>query len=385
MVHGIRKYAFELHYYRPEFYSDAESVGSCELLLFFAWLLQTTSFLSQLCQYHMRTARDSSIPLHLSRMFLLQAIKEDTAVMEKQVQEICISLPSTSIISLETALLKLLWLKGILKGCSSSTHNTHQTAAKISHSLLQLCSSQIRKHCLSVHELFLLRHPEQLALFLNKLEWHVVSLQNLLQWQQHEEVFWQWMESVLDQKCKAKNVIGSCIATGTLSHRGTKTNAHDAMEMSRNKSSDISTHNSTTNSSHSSELHSQMDSGKELAKEVTMLEQCLYMTLVAKAPHIEKVERVWLSKERNSKVTNSKSENKYLVNPQTQYRLSLPQVPLESMIVYDLASQEHLSCHISSSEYIQCISLDVRIQEQAAKVQQSKEQLQKLKSIIEVL
>ena len=60
----------------------------------------------------------------------------------------------------------------------------------------------------------------------------------------------------------------------------------------------------------------------------------------------------------------------------------MPQVPLESMIVYDLASQEHLSCHISSSEYIQCISVDVRIQELAAKVQQSKEQLQKLKSII---
>ena len=377
MVYGIRKNAFELHYYRPEFYSDAESVGSCEFLLFFAWLLRTTSFMSQLCQYHVRAARDSSIPLHPSRMFLLQAIEEDTAVLRKQVQEICVIPPSTSNFSLETALQKLLWFKGMLKGCSSSTHNAHKTAAKLSHSLLHLCSSDVRKHHLSVHDLFLLRHPEQLTLFSNKLEWHVVSLQDLLQWQQHEEVFWQWMESVLDQMCKAKNVIGSCITTGTLSQSDIKTNAHDAVKMSRNKSSNISTHNSTTKFSHSPELHSKMDSGGELAKEVAMSEQCLHRTLVAKAPHIEKVEHVWLYKERNSK-----SKNKHLVNPQTQYHLSLPQVPLESVVAHDLALQENLFCHISSSEHLQSISVDVRIQELAAKVQKSEEQLQTLKSII---
>ena len=60
MANSIRKYAFELNYYRPQFYCDAEAVGSCTCDSLHG-CLRPPPFVPQLCHYHLRAASDSSI------------------------------------------------------------------------------------------------------------------------------------------------------------------------------------------------------------------------------------------------------------------------------------------------------------------------------------
>ena len=306
MAHSIRKYAFELNYYRPQFYCDAEAVGSCELLLFFAWLLETTSFVPQLCHYHLRAASDSSIHLLPPRQFLMHSIEEEICTLERQVQDLSLSIASSSA-CIETALQKVLWLKETLNGSCASVHNAHRAAVRLSHSLLQsstLHGSQARRQPLTIHNLFLLHYPEQLALYLKRLEWHITSLQNLLQWEQHEIVFWQWMESVLDQQSRQA----------------------DANE-------------SETDSSHMS-VAAEVPSVEYLAEEVAMLEQGLHQRLLVRRPHTDRVQRVWLSKERTSQFSHTEER---LTKHQTQVLLSLPPVLLESTVYQP--TLEPPSCH----------------------------------------
>ncbi|XP_071080256.1 uncharacterized protein [Haliotis cracherodii] len=56
---------------------------------------------------------------------------------------------------------------------------------------------------LSALEVHLLRHPHLLKRMLVLLDKDNERLQNLMNWRQHEDVFWKWMDSVLDLKVKA--------------------------------------------------------------------------------------------------------------------------------------------------------------------------------------
>ncbi|XP_046558059.1 uncharacterized protein LOC124267189 [Haliotis rubra] len=56
---------------------------------------------------------------------------------------------------------------------------------------------------LSVLEVHLLRHPHLLKRMLVLLDKDNERLQNLMNWRQHEDIFWKWMDSVLDLKVKA--------------------------------------------------------------------------------------------------------------------------------------------------------------------------------------
>lgn len=194
----VRKRALELNYHRLDFYVD--SVGSCELLLFFAWLLQATSFISQLQSYHLKAAISTmSISLSSSKHFLLDQVVRNTASVDREIQTLALD---TRTMCQDDALRKIQWLKGTLQGTGRSIGNAHRAAVKLTHTILQSCAdstSPSRRQPLSLHEFFLLRYPEQLSACEKRLEWHTTSLHNLLKWQQHEPIFWQWMESVLDQ------------------------------------------------------------------------------------------------------------------------------------------------------------------------------------------
>ena len=208
----VKKHALDLKYHRLEFY--AESVGSCELLLFFAWLFHATSFVSRLQSYHMNSAlHNMSIPLSSSKQFLLEQVKKNTASLDKEIESLAMT--DSDAVSLDDALRKIQWLKGMLCGSGRSVENSHRAAVKLSHTILQSCTgSKPRRHPLSLYDLFLLRYPEQLSACVKRLEWHTASLQNLLKWQQHESVFWQWMESVLDQHTATVNTPTSDTASG---------------------------------------------------------------------------------------------------------------------------------------------------------------------------
>jgi hypothetical protein len=198
----VRKRALELDYCRSQFYG--EEVGSRELLLFFAWLLQATSLVPQLQSYHVNAAlHATTIPLATSKQFLLDHITTWTTSFDTELQAL-ISVKGDAL-SLEDALRKVQWLKGILAGSCRSVENTQRAAARLSHSIVLSLSPGQQTHqsssrCqLSVGDLFLLRYPEQLAGCVRRLEWHVAALEGLARWREHEPVFWQWMESVLDK------------------------------------------------------------------------------------------------------------------------------------------------------------------------------------------
>ena len=186
---------------------------------------------------------------------------------------------------LETALQKVLWLKGTLGGSCASVHNAHKAAVKLSHSLLQsstLHGSQTRRQPLTIHNLFLLCYPEQLALYLKRLEWHTASLKNLLQWEQHETVFWQWMQSVLDEQSR-------------------QADTHERLGWSRASTRDF------------------------WLGDLILIGYSIY---------------IWLSKERPSQLPHTVE---HLMKPQTQVLLSLPPVPLESTVYQP--PLESSSCH----------------------------------------
>ena len=198
----VRKRALDLGYTRSQFYVD--EVGSRELLFFFAWLIQEVSLVSQLQTYHLRAALNAmSIPLSPTKTCLLDNIDTNSASFDRQI-EVLISSPTNSL-PLEHKLRKIQWLKGTLQGSGMSVENAHRAAARLSQSILLQRSSTAQgknsssAYHLSLHDLFLLRYPDQLSACVKRLEWHVSCLESLGRWQEHELVFWQWMESVLDQ------------------------------------------------------------------------------------------------------------------------------------------------------------------------------------------
>ena len=192
----VRKLALDLGYERPQFY--VERVGSRELLLFFAWLIQEASLVSRLQIYHVCAALHTmSIPLSPSKTFLLDSIETTTDTFDAQLEALVSSAANSS--PLEGTLRKIQWLKGTLAGSGRSVENAHRAAVRFSHNILHSTRSQAKRASgLSLHDLFLLRYPDQLAACVKRLEWHVSCLEGLARWRQHETLFWQWMESVLD-------------------------------------------------------------------------------------------------------------------------------------------------------------------------------------------
>ena len=292
--HCVRTLALELNYHRPEFYANIDSVGSCELLLFFAWLLQATSFTSQLQLYHLQAAlSNATIPLPSSKRFLMDHVEETTAALEREIQTLTLATKSHSL-SLDSALRKVEWLKGTLSGNCRSVENAHKAAVKLSHPLLQssaYTASQTRRQPLSLHDLFLLRYPEKLTACVKRLEWHAASLQNLLQWQQQEPVFWQWMESVLDQ--------------------------HSAAEHTTNAVESASGAGETSDAALAA---TELLCVETLSGEVARCQQNLTQALADKKPHIERLRRAWTSKEQSERCTKPEPP------------LCLPQVAVESVV-----------------------------------------------------
>ena len=208
-------YLFKLNYEREEFFITG-SVGSRELLLAFAWLLNRTSFFAKLTKHYLRLADTTSIPLKPSTRHLIEQVIENNRAIESDMKKVIttITQKDTSPNEISSEVLdKLVWLKGRLdykwKALYRSSHAYQALADKIHKSTAGKVSSLARrpdgtKGHLSVHEVFLLRYPNQMKAFLNKLAHCVSVLQKLIQWQDCAPLFWQWMESVVDLQEKAK-------------------------------------------------------------------------------------------------------------------------------------------------------------------------------------
>lgn len=168
------------------------SQGSRELLLAFAWLLCKGSLIDKfmdkcaspveedLSVYQLNNLDDSNFNNHLTANKPLN--------------------PAQKVQHLQ-------YLNGKLRSSLRRLYALQQQKNKLQHKIhecTQGVSSVAERSHLSVMEVHLLRHPELLKKILKLLEKDNDRLQCMLTWKKQEDVFWKWMESVLDVKLKEK-------------------------------------------------------------------------------------------------------------------------------------------------------------------------------------
>ncbi|KAM6305606.1 tubulin epsilon and delta complex protein 1 [Aegotheles albertisi] len=198
--HQIRfvKSALWYHGYgRPELYglpSDG-SVGSRELLLAFSWLLHRLGLLEQLlARNRVKTGDETSVC----------TCEDDLPNSQKGTTEIA---PEDRV-----DVRYLQWLSGRLRFQWRSLHAQHQEQCKLLHKIHLFTSGshmdQVLGH-FSVTETDLVRQPENYKQLLQLLESETMQLEAFLEWKQLEPVYWQWMETVLDNMAEEGNLCES--------------------------------------------------------------------------------------------------------------------------------------------------------------------------------
>ncbi|XP_064310773.1 tubulin epsilon and delta complex protein 1 isoform X1 [Phalacrocorax carbo] len=196
------KSAFWYHGYgRPELYqlpSDG-SAGSRELLLAFSWLLHRLSLLEQLlARNRVKTGDETSVC----------TCEDDLPNSQKGTTKIAPEYGLEDRVDVRY----LQWLNGRLRFQWRSLHAQHQEQCKLLHKIHLFTSGshmdQILGH-FSVTETDLIRQPENYKQLLQLLESETMQLEAFLEWKQLEPVYWQWMETVLDNMAEEGNMCKS--------------------------------------------------------------------------------------------------------------------------------------------------------------------------------
>ncbi|NXC51124.1 TEDC1 protein, partial [Penelope pileata] len=177
-------------YGRPELYqlpSDG-SAGSRELLLAFSWLLHRVSLLERLlARSRVKTGDETSVCM----------CEDDLSHSDKDTTETAPKYGLEDRVDVRY----LQWLNGKLRFQWRSLHAQHQEQCKLLHKIHSFTSGchtdQILGH-FSVTETDLIRQPENYKQLLQRLELETMQLEAFLEWKQLEAVYWQWMETVLD-------------------------------------------------------------------------------------------------------------------------------------------------------------------------------------------
>ncbi|XP_009069459.1 PREDICTED: uncharacterized protein C14orf80 homolog, partial [Acanthisitta chloris] len=188
-------------YGRPELYqlpADG-SAGSRELLLAFSWLLHRLGLLEQLlARNRVKTGDETSVCTCEDDLLNRQKGTSETAPecgMEDRVD-----------------VRYLQWLSGRLRFQWRSLHAQHQEQCKLLHKIHLFTSgshvNQVLGH-FSVTETDLIRQPENYTQLLQLLESETMQLEAFLEWKQLEPVYWQWMETVLDDTAEEGNMCKS--------------------------------------------------------------------------------------------------------------------------------------------------------------------------------
>ncbi|NXV43754.1 TEDC1 protein, partial [Uria aalge] len=177
-------------YGRPELYrlpSDG-SAGSRELLLAFSWLLHRISLLEELlARNRVKTGDETSVC----------TCEDALPNSQKSTTEMAPEYGPEDRIDVRY----LQWLNGRLRFQWRSLHAQHQEQCKLLHKIHLFTSGshvdQILGH-FSVTEADLVRQPENYKQLLQLMESETMQLEAFLEWKQLEPVYWQWMETVLD-------------------------------------------------------------------------------------------------------------------------------------------------------------------------------------------
>ncbi|NXG80880.1 TEDC1 protein, partial [Baryphthengus martii] len=188
-------------YGRPGLYrlpSDG-SAGSRELLLAFSWLLHRLGLLEQLlARNRVKTGDETSVCTCEGDLPNSQEVTTETAPDRGREDRVDVRY--------------LQWLNGRLKLQWRSLHAQHQEQCKLLHKIHLFTSGchmdQILGH-FSVTETDLVRQPENYKQLLQLLESETMQLEAFLQWKQLEPVYWQWMETVIDDMAEEGNTCES--------------------------------------------------------------------------------------------------------------------------------------------------------------------------------
>ncbi|XP_063021387.1 tubulin epsilon and delta complex protein 1 [Melospiza melodia melodia] len=171
------------------------SAGSRELLLAFSWLLHRPGLLEQLLAHsRVQTGDHTSV-----------CTCEDD-VPESQEG------PGEAGPEGRVDVRYLQWLHGRLRLQWCSLHAQHQEQCKLLHKIHSFTSGSHMDQNLghfSVTEADLIRHPENYKQLLQLLESETTQLEAFLEWKQLEPVYWQWMETVLDDMAEEGNMCES--------------------------------------------------------------------------------------------------------------------------------------------------------------------------------
>ncbi|XP_063201124.1 tubulin epsilon and delta complex protein 1 [Chroicocephalus ridibundus] len=188
-------------YGRPELYrlpSDG-SAGSRELLLAFSWLLHRVSLLEQLlARNRVKTGDETSV------CTCEDALPNSQKSTTEMVPEYALG------DRIDVRYLQ--WLNGRLRFQWRSLHAQHQEQCKLLHKIHLFTSGshmdQILGH-FSATETDLVRQPENYKQLLRLLDSETMQLEAYLEWKQLEPVYWQWMETVLDNMAEEGNMCKS--------------------------------------------------------------------------------------------------------------------------------------------------------------------------------
>ncbi|KAM9379113.1 tubulin epsilon and delta complex protein 1 [Phaethornis superciliosus] len=191
-------------YGRAELYqlpSDG-SAGSRELLLAFSWMLHRLSLLEQLlAQNRVKTGDETSVC----------TCEDELSNSQKGTTE---SAPEYGLGD-KIDVRYLQWLNGRLRFQWQSLHAQHQEQCKLLHKIHLFTSGSHMDQSLghfSVTETDLVRQPENYKQLLQLLESETMQLEAFLEWKQLEAVYWQWMETVLDNMTEEGDM---CKSQGT--------------------------------------------------------------------------------------------------------------------------------------------------------------------------
>ncbi|XP_009891189.1 PREDICTED: uncharacterized protein C14orf80 homolog [Charadrius vociferus] len=175
------------------------SAGSRELLLAFSWLLHRISLLEQLlARNRVKTGDETSVC----------TCEDDLPTSQKSTTEVA---PEDGLED-RVDVRYLQWLNGRLRFQWRSLHAQHQEQCKLLHKIHLFTSGshmdQILGH-FSVTETDLIRQPEDYKQLVQLLESETMQLEAFLEWKQLEPVYWQWMETVLDNMAEEGNMCKS--------------------------------------------------------------------------------------------------------------------------------------------------------------------------------
>ncbi|XP_078673979.1 uncharacterized protein LOC144912506 isoform X2 [Branchiostoma floridae x Branchiostoma belcheri] len=213
-----------LHGYRsPEFLSLPTSMdhGSRELLLAFGWLTAATDTINTLSQPPTHLWAENTVYAH--------KIKVPRNVVRGK------SVPTDETAHRKTDPSRLtepdrvtVWLLGKLRLALRSLHAACLEKSVLTHKIHRYTSGQSlvpgRTH-LSPRDVYLLRHVNHVDKYLSELEREVRRQEALLRWTTNQDIFWQWMESVLDSKLSSGHhtLVSEEVTEGSSLHDLTQT------------------------------------------------------------------------------------------------------------------------------------------------------------------